>query len=364
VRSIQSTPAFNGANRYSKHFQKLDPHSQLEVLLDHLGSAHLHRDKPVASTTKKARAFICHQFIDDVKKAGFKIQNLLNVEQRHIHAACQAWREAKVAASTIQTRLSVLRWLSKALGKRGLVLDATEYGFTALDIRRRYVAMEDKSWSSKTDTEKLIDAANAKEKWTGLILELQLAFGLRLSEAMLLRPRSSDTSEGLIVEHGTKGAKTRVVPIRTPKQRDVLDRAKKASEKNAKGSMVPRGYTPAQARARMYYVLRVIGATKAGLGITSHGLRHQYANDRYEEITGIPTVTRETSKLLKLAENNRYNKFIASSTIQRPLDRPLDEAARHTITAELGHARLSITAAYTGPRPMGRPPASGLASAG
>ena len=37
-----------------------------------------------------------------------------------------------------------------------------------------------------------------------------------------------------------------------------------------------------QNRTRFYTVLARFGVTKRQLGITAHGLRHQYANDRYE----------------------------------------------------------------------------------
>jgi hypothetical protein len=41
------------------------------------------------------------------------------------------------------------------------------------------------------------------------------------------------------------------------------------------------GFTSLQNQARFYYVIRKFGISKADLGVVSHGLRHQYANDHF-----------------------------------------------------------------------------------
>lgn len=336
MNSIRDTSAWHGTNRYGAPFERLDCKRQLEVLLDVLGDANLHRKKFNSFLTKKKRAYVVFQFVADIRKVGFKIHNLTNLDQRHIAAALGAWQQKGLSASTMQTRLSVLRWLATALGKRGLVMPPTFYGVQPEVLARSYVATEDKSWTAQGRIPgELIEAARALDQWAGAQLEIMQAFGLRLSEALLLRPRASDTGTKLVVEEGTKGGRARVVPIATPLQREVLDRAKELAAGTSRGSMVPPGKSPAQARNRLYYVCRKLGITKQDLAITPHGLRHQYANDLYEEIAGVPSMVRGGSKIL---------------------DRAADLNARHTVTQALGHTRVQITAAYTGPRPRGRPP--------
>ena len=63
-----------------------------------------------------------------------------------------------------------------------------------------------------------------------------------------------------------------------------------------------------------------------------HGLRHGYAQHRFEELTGFlcPANGGPTSKELT------------------PEQRALNEKARAMISAELGHSRESITAVYLG----------------
>ncbi len=63
-----------------------------------------------------------------------------------------------------------------------------------------------------------------------------------------------------------------------------------------------------------------------------HGLRHAYAQNRYEELTGwkCPAAGGSDSKSLT------------------PEQREIDHEARLTISRELGHEREQVTAAYLG----------------
>ena len=63
-----------------------------------------------------------------------------------------------------------------------------------------------------------------------------------------------------------------------------------------------------------------------------HGLRHSYAQNRYEELTGwnCPAVGGPDAKSLTSEQRNT------------------DRQARLTISQELGHNREQITAAYLG----------------
>ena len=336
MQSIQQTGAWRGHNRYSRDFVKLDVVKQVQVLVDELANFHLHKHKKLSNATVTARAYVCHQFLDTVRLAGFAIRNILNIDQRHIGAAVSSWGAAGLAASTIQTRMSILRWLAAAVGKKGLIMEPSFYGIDDAAVARTYVASEDKSWSAHD----VISAAKVAEAmaidvWVAHQLDLMRAFGLRINEAIMLRPAIADQGNMLRVEEGTKGGRTRNVPIRTEDQRRALDAAKLLATRTTRGSMCPPSLRVAQAKCRIYYVAgKRLGLRKADLGVTPHGLRHEYANDVYEEVSGSPSAVRGGSSIL---------------------DRAADEKARHQVTQDLGHARLSITAAYTGPRIKGRP---------
>jgi len=63
-----------------------------------------------------------------------------------------------------------------------------------------------------------------------------------------------------------------------------------------------------------------------------HGLRHQYAQLRYQELTGWPCSHCGEPKAKTLDKEQRE----------------IDKQARLTISKELGHERLSIVAIYCG----------------
>ena len=121
----------------------------------------------------------------------------------------------------------------------------------------------------------------------------------------------------------TKGGRARVVPIRTDAQRDVLCRAHQLV---GRGSLIP--------STRNYrHQLRVYERHTADVGFSKlHGLRHRYAQVRYEELTGwkAPAAGYPRSRVLSREQ------------------RVLDENARLAVSRELGHEREAITAVYLG----------------
>lgn len=121
----------------------------------------------------------------------------------------------------------------------------------------------------------------------------------------------------------TKGGKPRTIPVRTEIQREVLNRARGLT---GFGSLIPshRSYV---------HQLRVYEGNTLRAGLSQlHGLRHAYAQERYEELTGwkCPATGGPGSKSLT------------------PEQRELDREVRLTISLELGHEREQVTAAYLG----------------
>ena len=155
-------------------------------------------------------------------------------------------------------------------------------------------------------------------------LELQRAFGLRREEAMKFAPSYADKGDHIKLKASwTKGGRLRSIPIRTETQRDVLDRARRLA---GFGSLIPPHRSYVQ-QLRVYEG----STTRAGLS-SMHGLRHAYAQERYEELTGwkCPATGGPDSKNLT------------------PEQREMDHEARLTISQELGHERSQITTAYLG----------------
>ena len=93
-----------------------------------------------------------------------------------------------------------------------------------------------------------------------------------------------------------------------------------------KGALIPSGRNYVQQ-------LRVYERQTTNAGLSKlHGLRHAYAQARYEELTGwkAPAAGGPVSKVLS------------------PGQKVMDRQARRTISRELGHIREQITSVYVG----------------
>jgi len=155
-------------------------------------------------------------------------------------------------------------------------------------------------------------------------LELQRAFGLRREEAIKFAPSYADQGDHLLLKASwTKGGKARTIPVRTLDQREVLDRAHRLA---GGGSLIPSDRNYRQQ-------LRVYERHTANAGLSKlHGLRHQYAQDRYEELNGwkAPAAGGPPARALSAEK------------------RALDREARLIISRELGHERPGVVAVYCG----------------
>lgn len=275
-------------------------------------------------STKDARSDILFQCFNELRELGFKLDDVHQFKGRHVQALTQHWSEKNLKPATIQNRISVLRTFSSWIGKEGMV-EASQNYLPKEEVTRSSIATEDKSWSAKNiNADEVIQRVSAKDQLVGLQLEFQKEFGLRVKESILLKPALADKSTFLAVNLGTKGGRDRTVPIVTDSQRELLNRAKSLVGNRSLGDPTK---NLQQLQNRYYKVVREAGITRDN-GITSHGLRHQYASDRYQTIAGEASPVRGGS---------------LSKT-----DREADCMARLSLSEELGHSREDVTTHYLG----------------
>ena len=292
------------------------------VLKAHNGVRH---NGSVASfATQDKRADVLYAGFKTLLALGFRLDTVMSLRGKHIEALAKDWHARGFSASTLHNNLSIFRTFAEWIGKAGMVRDIQHYLGSGVTTRSS-IAHEDNSWSRRgIDVAAKIDQVHQNDVRVALQLRLQLAFGLRAREAMQLRPHIADQGTYLSITHGTKGGRDRVEPIRTPQQRELLDLAKtfcptpSSSTSDAQCNL-------AQWKNHYYQVVRSCGITRED-GITSHGLRHQYANERYRELTGSDSPVRGGA----------------------PVDRDTDRAAREVIAEELGHSREGVTTHYLG----------------
>ncbi|AEA65835.1 helix-turn-helix domain-containing protein [Burkholderia gladioli] len=230
---------------------------------------------------------ICKAFVE-LREGGFALQTPWSLKAKHIKYLVERWVEDKQSGGTIENKLTYMRALAQWMGKANLVGTLADYvDRREAGLERNYVATEDKSWvANGVDAAAKIEEISRTCPYTAVQLKLQAAFGLRIEESFMLRPLEAvRDSRTLDVTRGTKGGRPRQVPIE--RKIAILEEAARLSN-GVTGSTIPAGRTLKQWRDWYYYVLAKHGVTKNGIGVTSHGLRHEYLQMLYEEVAEVP----------------------------------------------------------------------------
>jgi hypothetical protein len=247
---------------------------------------------------------------------GFRGMNSHSLKPKHVEGLVRHWLEREVAAGTIKNRMAAVRWWARKVNRQNVAARSNDhYG-----IPNRIFVTD----SSKAKSVSAMQLEKVRDQHVRMSLELQQAFGFRREEAIKFMPSYADQGDHLVLKPSwTKGGKVRAIPIRTEDQRSVLDRAHMLA---GKGSLIPshRNYIQ-QLRIYMGHTQRV-GLSKM------HGLRHAYAQARYEDLTGwkSPIAGGPSAKSLT------------------PEQRDQDHQVRLVISRELGHERAQIISVYIG----------------
>ncbi|MDN7500144.1 helix-turn-helix domain-containing protein [Burkholderia gladioli] len=275
--------------------------------------------------TQEYRAMaICKAFVE-LREGGFALQTPWSLKAKHIKYLVERWVEDKQSGGTIENKLTYMRALAQWMGKANLVGTLADYvDRREAGLERNYVATEDKSWvANGVDAAAKIEEISRTCPYTAVQLKLQAAFGLRIEESFMLRPLEAvRDSRTLDVTRGTKGGRPRQVPIE--RKIAILEEAARLSN-GVTGSTIPAGRTLKQWRDWYYYVLAKHGVTKNGIGVTSHGLRHEYLQTLYEEVAEVPAPIKGSAA--------------------RP-DPAAHAEAKRRVVAAAGHSRPSKANAY------------------
>ena len=273
------------------------------------------RNRDGSYTTQADRMRSLSLAARQLREAGFRQMKASSLKGRHVQALLERWQGEGLSSGTIKNRLSHLRWWAEKIGKSGILpADNTQLGVA----ERRYVTNISKAQELSTGLEQITDVH------VRMSLQLQAAFGLRREEAIKFQPSYADRGDHIALKGSwTKGGRERTVPITTTEQRDALHAAHRLA---GTGSLIPANKTYIQQR-HVYD-----GQCKAAGLSHMHGLRHQYAQSRYETLTGRPPPAAGGPLVTELSPTQRIE----------------DRHARQTISRELGHERVQITAIYLG----------------
>jgi len=262
--------------------------NELERLLFHKGQRTNNNTRNVSHETLSRRRSILMRVFGELYQLGYKLRSPTNLRETHVKALVDHWTATKKCPATIQNNLSVLRMFAGWINKKGMIRESQAYVEDKELVRRSVVAKENRSWNARgVDPLEIIEQARKENERVGLYVRLMYAFGLRLKEAVCLKPIRDVVMEGqwLSARDGTKGGRQRMIPIETDYQRETLKLAQEMADQRT-GKITPRSLTLKQAYDGARYRLQKLGITKKELGVTAHGLRHQYAQASYQNLTG------------------------------------------------------------------------------
>lgn len=324
----------------------------LNLILREHNWRHSSKHKGVSHKTMAERQRFCHWLFDFLRRPPLQFKlDPRSFSGRHADAVATHWQsEAKaerMSPATIQTYFSFLKTFTVWIGKPRLLRPIGCYFDDARLYQRSLASGVDKSWRAQgVEVDGVIRRVEEHDVHAAASLKLMQAFHLRFKESVMLRPHEDVVTAAqagqagasaafyLDTHRGTKGGRERMVAIDTAQRLAAIDYARRVTVGVHESVSDPR-LTLQQAMRRLRYVMERHGITRAGLGVTPHGLRHQGAADSYRAITGqLPAVAGGA-----------------------PVDPQLDLKARQQIALELGHGRAQITNAYFGktPRPATLP---------
>lgn len=275
---------------------------------------HRNRDGSFATQSERERALAL--VATQLHELGFRNLSAQGLKPKHIEALVGRWTKEGLSAGTMKNRMAHLRWWAEKLDKASMVARSNDaYGIAD----RRFVTNVSKANTLQAPQLERLTDTNSR-----LSLELQAAFGLRRAESIKFNASFADRGDTLVLKASwCKGGKERAVPIRTTEQRALLAAVRAHC---GKGSLIPAALNYEAQLDRFKYQCSLAGIH----GV--HGLRHAYAQGRYEELTGWRCP----------AQGGPHSRQLT------PEQKALDRAARLQISRELGHEREQVTAIYLG----------------
>ena len=265
--------------------------------------------------TRRDRSYVLAQAANTLHGLGFRGLRATGLRRKHVDALVREWKRGGLSTGTLKNRMAHLRWWARHVDRPGVVGSNGDHGIG----ERRYVTNEDKGRDLDGDRLALVTDLHVR-----MSLRLQAEFGLRREEAIKFAPSYADRGGSVVLKAAwTKGGRAREIPIWNDAQRAVLDEARRLA---GGGALIPGG--------RNYVAQRKVyekQTAAAGLG-RMHGLRHRYAQSRYEDLTGwkAPAAGGPRRRSLPAAR------------------RRADTAARLAVSRELGHGRMDAASVYLG----------------
>lgn len=255
-----------------------------------------------------------------------RLHTLSQVKPRHIQRLLQLWTQQEISPRSQKNYFSSLRWFWRMCGIA--VKDIENYSDTHEDYRIRCAATRDKSWAGNgVDFEKVVKQMYQLDSVGARLLTVMRTFGLSMKEALCMQPHEVDQGNTVVLTKGTKSGKHRQIDLQTfdsGLMRQVLNEMKE--QVRPEQHLAWENLSLQQARWRLNYLCRKVGLTKKQLGVTLHGLRHQWAHEKLQDLIDV------------------RDPVLGG----KPIDYRTLSGARQQIFEAMGHHRISVTSTYYG----------------
>ncbi len=283
-------------------------------------------NKKASEATLKARRDIIFATVTVLEEAG-KLKTLSQFTTKHIPFLFEHWDRKGISKRTQNNYFCILKWFWKTCGVRAGAIGGFAKYKGEFTVNRN--AEHDKSWAGAgVNFQDILQQVEEEDPVAANILRAIKVFGLRPKEAVCLRPHESDCGSALEVLRGSKTGRARRIEFKDLDEiacREVLDKLKLSVETEMHLGWKDR--TLKQSMERIYTLTKKHGLRKSGThGVTLYGLRHQFAHDMYESLTGA---------------NVPVHGGVALNY------RAIKPGAQRTSSA-LGHHRLDVLGAYIG----------------
>ena len=254
------------------------------------------------------------------------LKTLSQVRPRLLPLMFELWSKRPVTKRVQVNYYTNMRWFWRICGIE--IPPISEYATSPKEFTVNRNATRDKSWSGNgVDYDEVYAAIYAFDPIAARIVAAMKTYGLRLKEALCLRPHAADDRDALSITQGTKTGRPRQLQFdkfNDDKFRSVLDDLKEEVPEGCHIAWQNRNLKAA--KEHMAYIARRFGITMAQRGVTWHGLRHDWAITNLEKLTGLPAPV-------------RGGLLINYKAISQ---------ARLEVSQALGHGRAHIVGAYIG----------------
>ncbi len=266
-------------------------------------------------STQEGRKKNLNMSAKHLKQLGFNRMNAKALKAKHIIKLIEKWSKEGLSTGTLKNRMSYLRWWAGKVNATHKIPSNDQLGID----RRSYITNKSKAVKLKKHHLAKIEDQNLRYS-----LRLQAAFGLRREEAIKFIVQYADQGNKIVLKDTwCKGKRSREIPITNLQQRQLLIEIK---ESRGNKSLIPSHLSYKQQQDIYRNTIPTIDLGKG------HGLRHNYAQNRYKELSG---------NICPALGGKRQRNMSKTERIK-------DQKVRLVITEELGHAREQVTSIYLG----------------